>query len=446
MDITPSPHRLLMSLRDVGYDFVTAIADLVDNAIAANARKISIEISHADGPPHVLIADDGHGMTAHRLADAMRLGSERNYRSNDLGKFGLGLKTASLSQCRRLVVLSRQSKKHCRIARGMLDLDRVAVSNRWRLASPPSDPVGEKALGLLRSGPGTVVILQKLDRIISSGDEIGGWDRRRLDRFREATAKHLSMVFHRFLESKSRTSSLRIFINGKRIRAWNPFALDETHTRTMPEHRLEFSDEQTQGEIRVQGHILPPRDLFSSVEAFESLSGPQKWNRQQGFYIYRNDRLIQSGGWSGMRAADEHTKLARIAVDFTSPLDEIFNVNIAKMRVAIPPQIRLLLERVVLDVVKKAQAAYRRPLKVVGASPSRMTEFVKKPPSSQSFPIHGELMLALKAAALAAGESDSLARILKQLKRDEPELAVAAGLAVNAGGTSKQHRPASHVG
>jgi hypothetical protein len=445
-DITPSPHRLLSSLRDVGYDFVTAVADIVDNSIAAGARKVTVEIRHQGGPPSVVIADDGHGMTEARLVEAIRLGSERDYESDDLGKFGLGLKTASLSQCRRLVVLTRHSRSQFRVARAMLDLDEVAASNRWKLSSPPADLVHSLANKWLVGGTGTVVAMQKLDRIIPDVEELGGWDRRRLDRMAEATASHLSMVFHRFIEGVPRRRLLKIFVNGKKLRAWNPFALGERFTKELPEHTFEFSAEGISGDVRVQGYVLPPRDSFSSADAFESLSGPRKWNRQQGFYIYRNHRLIQSGGWCGMRAADEHTKLARIAVEFSSSLDELFNVNIAKMKVSIPPQLRVLLERAVHDVIKTAQATYRSPLKVVGAKGRSRNAEMSKPVRSSPSPVYGELMLALRAAALATGDIDPLARILKRLRRDAPELAAAAGLPSDGKRRSKQQRPASEVG
>ena len=147
-----------------------------------------------------------------------------------------------------------------------------------------------------------------------------------------------------------------------------------------------------------------------------------------------------------MRAADEHTKLARIAVEFSSSLDELFNVNIAKMKVAIPPQLRLLLERAVHDVIKTAQATYRSPLKVVGAKGRNRNAEMPKPVRSSPTPVYGELMLALRAAALATGDIDSLARILKRLRRDAPEIASVAGLPSDGQRPSKQQRLASEVG
>ena len=445
-DITPSPYRLLQSLRDVGYDFVTALADIVDNSITAGARRVDIEIRHRDGPPRVVIADDGAGMTRARLVEALRLGSEREYGVDDLGKFGLGLKTASLSQCRCLTVATRHSPKQYRIATAVLDLDAVAASNRWRLTEALGPEIIEVASKWLGGSTGSVVIWQKLDRVVPGDGDLGGWDRRRLQRLADSAATHLSMVFHRFIEGVVGRRKLRITVNGKRLGAWNPFALGERHTKSMPEHRFEFSGKAAIGDVLVQGHVLPHRDLFSSIEAFELLSGPRKWNRQQGFYVYRNQRLIQSGGWCGMRAADEHTKLARIVIDFPSTLDDLFNVNIAKMRVAIPSELRVLLERAVLDVVKAAQSAYRTPLKIVRPDSAGSKAGGLRSSGPISVPAFGELMLALRAAALSTGDSRYLARILARLRRDAPDLAAAAGLLPDRGRKLKQHRPSSDVG
>jgi len=428
-DITPSPGRLLNSLRDVGYDFVTAVADLVDNSLAAGARRVAVEISFDDGPPRVVVADDGSGMTRARLAEALRLGSVRDYESDDLGKFGLGLKTASLSQCRRLTVITRHSRNYCRIAKATLDIDAVATANRWRLSEDASCVADSEAVRWLVGSTGTVVVWEKLDRIVQGDGELGGWDKRRLRNMAEAVRCHLAMVFHRFIEGVQGRRRLRLLVNGKKVQAWNPFAPSERHAKVLAEQGFELSTPEGAAVVRVQGHVLPPRDLFSSQAAFETLSGPRKWNRQQGFYIYRNDRLIQSGGWSGMRAADEHTKLARVSVDFPSALDELFNVNIAKMRVSIPSQLRALLERAVLDIVKTAQAAYRGELKVIRPDGGTSPQHGRR----TAVPAYGELMIALRAAALATGDSKALSRIFSRFRREAPELAGLAGLAAAPG-------------
>ncbi len=444
-DITPSPARLLGSLRDVGYDFVTAIADLVDNSIGAGARRVAVEISCNEGPARVVVADNGSGMTRARLGEALRLGSVREYESDDLGKFGLGLKTASLSQCRRLTVVTRHSPSYFRVAGVTLDIDAVATSNRWRLSEDTSEAADSEAARWLVGGTGTVVIWEKLDRLVADDGLLGGWDRRRLRSMADNARAHLAMVFHRFIEGVQGRPRLRLFVNGKKVEAWNPFAPSERHTRILPEQGFELDAPEGSAIVRVRGHVLPPRDLFSSQDAFESLSGPRKWNRQQGFYIYRNDRLIHSGGWSGMRAADEHTKLARVSIDFPSALDELFKVNIAKMRVAIPSRLRTLLERAVLDIVKAAQSAYRGDLKVI------RPEAGDGPRAGYSravtAPAYGEFMIALRSAAMATGDNRALSRIFARLKKEDPQLAIMAGLAVGrAAAGSKKRRATPEVG
>ncbi len=443
-DITPSPYRLLQSLRDVGYDFVTALADIVDNAITAGAERVSIEIDVKSWPPCVVIADDGAGMTHSRLVEALRLGAVRDYESDDLGKFGLGLKTASLSQCRRLTVVTRHSATQYRLAAATLDLDDVAISNSWTLDGFLRPDARDLAGKWLFGSTGTVVIWQKLDRIVSAGDAATGWDRRRLERLVEAASAHLAMVFHRFIEGTEGGGRLRLSVNGKRIASWNPYAPDEEHSLTLSEHRFELDSAGSKGDVVVRGHVLPTREQFSTPEVFESLSGPKKWNRQQGFYIYRNGRLIQSGGWCGMRAADEHTKLARVSLDFPSSLDDLFNVNIAKMRASIPAELRTLLERVVLDTVKTGQAAYRGPLKVVRPDDGTAEATEEKrvsAPRGHSTPPYGELMLALRAAAMASGEGRALSRILERFRLDAPDLASLAGFAEKHSPSAKKRRP-----
>jgi hypothetical protein len=425
-DITPSASRLLSSLRDVGYDFVTAIADIVDNSLAASATKVDVQIAGQSSEPRVIIADNGTGMTRSRLVEALRLGSRRDYESDDLGKFGLGLKTASLSQCRRIVVVSRHSPEHYRIASATLDLDKMASDDRWLL--PPTDQRFANEIGAewLIGSTGTVVVWEQLDRVVQSDEPLNGWDRRRLTKLIDSTAAHLAMVFHRFLEGVHGRRRVRITVNGRKLQPWNPFAPEERCSRRMAAQRFELAVDGARGQVIMQGHVLPTRDQFSSQDAFERMSGPRKWNGQQGFYVYRNNRLIQSGGWCGLRAPDEHTKLARISLDFPSSLDPLFNVNIAKMRVTLPVDLRVLVERAVLDVVKSAQASYRGPLKVVHPPTGRGGAATK--PSKPS-PLFMELMVALRAAALVTGQSKALTKVLGRLCRDAPDLAASIGFA-----------------
>src|SRR5262249_10602419 len=169
---------------------------------------------------------------------------------------------------------------------------------------------------------------------------------------------------------------------------------------------------------------------FSPAEHFEDLSGPLNWNRQQGLYIYRAHRLVQWGGWNGIRGIDEHTKLARASLDFDTDLDSVFNINVAKMRVTIPPQIRQMIERPINELCSQSDEIYR---KTSRQSPSGDSSIGVDPrPWVGSIPAVRPAAdgagLALRAAAMQAGEYDSFGRIVVALRQQAPEVAEALGL------------------
>lgn len=171
---------------------------------------------------------------------------------------------------------------------------------------------------------------------------------------------HLGMVFHRFLAGEvARRARLRISINGTRVEPWDPFVRSEPKTLALKPLELELNASTGSGIVRIEPFALPPKDSFTSEAAHRRAAGPDNWNRQQGFYIYRASRLIQSGGWSRMRTQDEHTKLARIALLFNPELDATLGINVAKMRVTLPPELKELLRDPVAQTVARAQGVYR---------------------------------------------------------------------------------------
>ena len=191
-DVAPSAARLTNSLRDIGYDFHTAIADLVDNSIAAGATRVNVETVFEPQGSYVLLSDDGRGMTEEGLLEALRFGSRRTYGRNELGRFGLGLKTGTFSQCRRLTVATRRSPKHRRIAVRTLDLNVVERLDQWVVTADESTDAIERARSILREGPGTVVVWEDLDRILPERYAESGWGRRRLTNLARRTSEHLS--------------------------------------------------------------------------------------------------------------------------------------------------------------------------------------------------------------------------------------------------------------
>lgn len=427
--ITPSAARLTESLRDIGYDFPSAVADIVDNSVMANASHVDVTIEFAGEDSYVVISDDGDGMTSNGLVEALRYGSRRTYRRNDLGRYGLGLKTASLSQCRSVTVVTGVRTVPGVVHRRMLDLDLIAEWDEWLVVEPPMVPVIERSTDRLKSEPGTVVIWRKLDRVLPEKRPDGGWARRRLESLVTKTAEHLGIVFHRYLETAD-GRGLVITVNGQKVQPWNPFAPTEPTTKELPFQRFELSVGDVSGTVSLCRFVLPARDQFSSPEEFERYSGPMNWNRQQGIYIYRANRLVQWGGWNGIRGIDEHTKLARASLEFDSDLDAVFNINVAKMRVTLPPQIRQMLERPINELCGYADDRYRKAARHVSREqpPAPDLQPTARPQQDVRVPSRSDAGLALRAAAMEAGEYKSFQRILAVLKERAPDVAASLGL------------------
>jgi hypothetical protein len=420
--VEPSAARLTSSLRDVGYDFPSAVADLVDNSLAAGASRVEIEIEFAGADSRVLIADDGCGMTANGLAEALRFGSRRVYGHGDLGRYGLGLKTASLSQCRTVTATSRRVGNN-RTSIRQLDLDLIAAWDEWLIVDPGRTRATERSLEFLNRGFSTVIAWENLDRVLPEKRPEGGWAKRRFESLIHRTGEHIGMVFHRFLEGGHPAGNVDIVVNGEKIRAWNPFAPDESATVALGQQIFELTIGDTTGTVRLTRYVLPPRDSFSSVAEFERMSGPLKWNRQQGLYIYRVGRLVQWSGWAGIRAIDEHTKLARAALDFDTDLDTAFNINVSKMRVSIPPQLRQMLERPINELCLRADDTYRKTTRSHANLPVHRQ--VGSAPPSQASATAG---LALRSAALQTGYYEALRSIAAVLREQAPELVRTLGL------------------
>lgn len=426
--VPPSAARLTGSLRDIGYEFPTAVADIVDNSIAAGATHIDISIEFDGADSRVFITDDGSGMTPNALLEALRLGSRRGYADGDLGRYGLGLKTASLSQCRSVTVITRSTPKVFRTSARSLDLDIVEEWDEWVIVDPGADPDVVRARKWLAEGTGTVVLWRSLDRVLPERRPEGGWAKRRIETLATRTAEHLGMVFHRFIEGTAGGRQVVISVNGQKVRAWNPFAPDEAARQELSPQRFEVTLGDAGGHVTLRRYILPSRDGFSSPGEFERHSGPLNWNRQQGLYIYRADRLVQWGGWGGIRGIDEHTKLARASVDFGTGLDSAFNINVAKMRVAIPAQLRQMLEAPINELCIYANDAYRKTPRTTAARRPVPAGLGAPPEVRAATHAAATAGLALRAAAMQAGEWTAWQRITAVLKAQSPDVLKTLGL------------------
>jgi Histidine kinase-, DNA gyrase B-, and HSP90-like ATPase len=451
--VVPSAARLIRSLRDIGYQTPEAVADLIDNSVAAKAHNVYITVRWDGAESWIRIVDDGQGMAGKEITEAMRYGSARAYDEEDLGKFGLGLKTASLSQCRRLTVASRATRSS-RMEVRQLDLDYIEEIDDWEVhALTAAERPGPVAEGLTKRG--TVVLWEDLDRILTYSDPGGGWAERHLKVLAEQIENHVAMVFHRFLQGEVRGRRLRMTINGTPIEPWDPYARDEAKTKALKKREYEISTPYGSGIVELEPFVLPPKSAFSSPTAWARMSGPNDWNRQQGLYIYRANRLIQAGTWSRLRAMDEHTKLARIALSFPTELDAAFGINVAKMRVSLPPELRQQLESDVSAAAVAARKIYdaKPDIPKAGRGASRPTgrggtgvPTDPVPPSADGGPAEPAASTgaadggvsadgsrrqlrrtALQQAAERVGEQEALRRIIDVLTERDEEIASELG-------------------
>lgn len=379
IEVIPSAKRLIRSLRDMGYEFAAAVADLIDNSIEAKANTVWVDVVWDGEASYVTIADNGLGMSPQELREALRFGSERDYEDEDLGKFGLGLKTASLSQCLKLTVATRQNPNRADINAYCWDVDHVDATNRWEILPVRRVDLHDGVRQHLKETTGTVVIWERLDRILGYKRPEGEMARKQLVAMCRELEEHVAMVFHRFLSGEVRGKRFAIYINENKVMPWDPFARGEDTTKKLEAKTFRVEGGKGRGDIIMEPYVLPHQSKFSSPEAFNRASGPAKWNRQQGFYIYRADRMIQSGGWSGLRTLDEHRKLSRIAISFNPKIDEEFKINVPKMRVSLPASVRDEIGKAIGVAVKMAEDEYRQRERKSPTTPP-----VAPPPASTS--------------------------------------------------------------
>ena len=363
-EVEPLASSLVESLRAFGYSPQAAVADLIDNSITAGSRNVWIDL-HWDGAgSYVTILDDGEGMSEHVLREAMRPGSTSPLdmrKKGDLGRFGLGLKTASFSQCRRLTVRSKTGKKAA--ATRCWDLDYVGSSRKWRLLKQ-AHPETESRLNRLDNvSTGTIVAWEKMDRLVGGADRDDNKAHRRFLTMIDEVEAHLAMVFHRFL-SKSR-GRLRLWINDRPVEPWDPY-MTEHGSEALGTERVALRGQV----MSVSPYVLPHKSRISS-DVHRQASGPNGWNAQQGFYVYRGDRLLVAGSWLGLPfAKEEHYKLARIAVDLPTTMDLDWDINVTKSKAVPPGVLREPLLRIANFTRERAVSVFRHRGKLDGRSSS----------------------------------------------------------------------------
>jgi hypothetical protein len=359
----PDPARLIHGLRDTGYDFYTAAADIIDNSIAAEADNINVDIElTTDGRKFVYFGDDGHGMDVGGLQNAMKYGAKIRDDLASLGKFGLGLKTASSSVCLKYSIISRTNEA-LSLEKLTWDLEHVESCNQWEMVDEPIAAEEMERFQELCGGKGTLVIWSRCDRLLSKSYEDPGGNKEQsaINRLRERLKDHCALIFHKFLDSdNSEVKNVSIFINGSEVKAWNPFYPQKSE-QILPEEethlRIRLLD-GTEHEARIKAWILPHSKDMTKEEnkEFAKIS-----NRGQGFYIHREGRIIHHGGYLGLwRADDPHWSLFRIEFDFGHELDEAFSVDVKKSRILLDPGLEIKLKEILTPSYNEADKRYRR--------------------------------------------------------------------------------------
>ncbi len=362
--VEPRAPAMLESLRAFGYNIQTAIADLIDNSISAGAKNIWLKFQWDGSESYIFIRDDGKGMTEAELINAMRPGSRNPLEErepNDLGRFGLGLKTASLSQCRRLTVCTKAVNKNPVTRRW--DLDYVNQTGEWRLLRSAASGSEKRLASIDEMESGTVVLWECMDRVVGETKTDETKAHNHFLEMIENVKKHLAMVFHRFLERKNK---LQIWINERLIDPWNPFLINEKATQWLPEENFYLQGER----VFVQPYVLPHHSKVDP-QTYEKAEGPNGWNAQQGFYIYRNERMLVAGDWLGLGLQrNEHCKLARIQVDLPNSMDSDWNIDVKKSRARPPASLREDFKRIARLTRSKAADIYRHRGKVIARKSS----------------------------------------------------------------------------
>lgn len=413
----PSARSLIESLRSVGYSLPTAVADIIDNSIAAQARNVWLNFHWAGAKSHITIMDDGHGMSEDELRKAMRPGtsSPLDLRdSSDLGRFGLGLKTASFSQCRRVTVLSRRKTTRC--ASRTWDLDYVEATDEWRLLTDLG-PAAPHLEPLKRIKSGTVVLWTKLDRLAVAENSGDAAAHNRFNDSIDHVKHHVALTFHRFLED----GSIKIHLNGHQVSPWNPFLEGMPGTYRTPEEHIPYR----RSKVLFRGYVLPHKDMLSP-EDYVAAAGSLGWTAHQGFYVYRNKRLVVAGDWLRLGrpnpwAKAEHYNLARIRLDLANDADGDWQLDVKKSTVRPPPLIRARLTELAENIRQRARSVFVHRGRFGKRTPA-VEEFIRpwEPATRNGKRVyrinraHPLVAEALKASGKKSPEIEALLRILEE--------------------------------
>lgn len=431
-DVTPQPEHFIKSVAEQGYRLETAIADLIDNSISADADKIEVLLDTESQPFTLYIADNGRGMNEQQLKSAMRLPSssmDNNREKSDLGRFGLGLKTASFSQSRCFSVISRNHESE-EFSGRTWDVE-LLRERGWKLKIESTEEIkgllsrykstSDTLLGAFEGSfdARTIVIWRGLYKFENYIEERSCADTLKTE-LTETTKGYLSLAFHRFMERPGK--GLQIRLNNVRVRPFNPFPsdADASGVRRLSQKNRRFGDDA----IKVEGFVLP------TVSIDEVKRGSSRWTLQgkslmdmEGIYIYRADRIILFGGWLGLTSRSQKMQLARMRVEIGNAVDHLLHLNVSKSQVEMPHDLREGFREFIAELRKEAEREYfNRTLRFFGSDSSSRTEpFIKTLATNRgaqmrinpAFPLIKDL-----AASIDEGQNAQLKAILRMLNTE----------------------------
>lgn len=349
----PAASSMIETFRAIGYSIETAIADIIDNSISASAENIWIDYQWQGPATTISIIDDGKGMNNDEIINAMRPGSRHPLELRekmDLGRYGLGLKTASFSQCRKFSVISKPANGHTHF--WCWDIDFVNLSKSWSLINYCPAEKFKETIEKLHSG--TAVVWWELDRLTKDTSVDNDESLDKFMKVMEDVKKHLSMVFHRYI-----SDGLNIFFRERKIDPWDPFMIGFEGLQAKPEMKVE------NGRITLKGYVLPHRSKLNAGQ-YDYGKGPKEsWTAHQGFYVYRNKRLLVAGDWLGFFKKEVHYDLCRIFVDLPNDVDDDWQIDIKKSIARPPLRYREQIYALAKDVRAQALEVYRHKGRVI---------------------------------------------------------------------------------
>lgn len=363
LSLPPVAGPFILSLRSIGYSIESAVADVIDNSISAQAKNIDVFTEWRNNDPTLAILDDGVGMTPEQVQAAMQLGAvgpEDERTSNDLGRFGMGLKTASFSQCKKLTLISRISDSSCWYGLRW-DLDLVERKNCW-LVEVIDPELCEQLLEEVNflHKKGTAVIWNTFDKAIDPTAASGEKD---YERRIKALIDHLALTFHRFIQGEDVPRKLNLRLNNRSIEGRDPFAIRPELGRQASTLLSNETIRLGLCVVKIKAYLLPHPTNFTYAFA-NKVSPDGNHHAGQGIYIYRTGRLIASGGWHRLARVSEANKLARVQVEFGNDADSLWRIDVRKSRIEIPSSLREQLRRVITQCSIKSSTTFTRRAKM----------------------------------------------------------------------------------